>query len=310
MIITQAEDPIDQALLEHFPPTLTDISQDEFNNLMAFFDPEKLTSMSNPQNFPSMFPQVEFSSLEESNGYSPGENLDFLSVTSPQPVLNILPEVNIEMDTRTENMSLFQNLFQEQDFSILPPVPSPPLNVVRVEEQVEAPNKMTSTRNRSRARSSTKADAKLESKLREITFPKTQLKQLSSGEIERYIKNLSSNDLSPVEKQELKKQRRQVKNRESAQLSRQKKKDYITELERKVEDLKATYNQLSTNITALTAENKTLMIEVVNLTHVIKNSPFLSNILLNLTSMVVLLSLCNSIPKSKIRPTLPVLPVS
>lgn len=62
--------------------------------------------------------------------------------------------------------------------------------------------------------------------------------------------------LSPEEERNMKRQRRLVKNREAAQLFRQRQKAYIQDLEKKVGDLTATNNEFRARVELLNSENK------------------------------------------------------
>lgn len=62
--------------------------------------------------------------------------------------------------------------------------------------------------------------------------------------------------LSPEEERNMKRQRRLVKNREAAQLFRQRQKAYIQDLEKKVADLSATNNDFRARVELLNSENK------------------------------------------------------
>jgi hypothetical protein len=62
--------------------------------------------------------------------------------------------------------------------------------------------------------------------------------------------------LSPEDERNMKRQRRLVKNREAAQLFRQRQKAYIQDLEKKVADLAATNNEFRARVELLNSENK------------------------------------------------------
>lgn len=62
--------------------------------------------------------------------------------------------------------------------------------------------------------------------------------------------------LTPEEERNMKRQRRLVKNREAAQLFRQRQKAYIQDLEKKVADLSATNNDFRARVELLNSENK------------------------------------------------------
>jgi len=79
-------------------------------------------------------------------------------------------------------------------------------------------------------------------------------------------------ELTQNEKNELKRQRRLIKNRESAQASRQRKKSRVDELERKVNDLANENSVLKENISALSTENAQLKSEVGFLQAVVNKS--------------------------------------
>lgn len=85
------------------------------------------------------------------------------------------------------------------------------------------------------------------------------LLKLSSKSLETYAHSLGSNrSLSEEEERQLKRQRRLIKNRESAQLSRQRKRLYIEELEKKVTALTTENNELIKQVALLTSENASL----------------------------------------------------
>ncbi|EFC48037.1 basic leucine zipper domain-containing protein [Naegleria gruberi] len=64
--------------------------------------------------------------------------------------------------------------------------------------------------------------------------------------------------LTPEEEKELKRQRRLIKNRESAQASRERKKIYIQGLEKKVDGLAQEFNELQGHVVSLEEENEIL----------------------------------------------------
>lgn len=97
----------------------------------------------------------------------------------------------------------------------------------------------------------------------ELELPKVMTNSSSSSK---------SRSLSPEEERQLKRQKRLIKNRESAQLSRLRKKIYIEELEKKVTHL-ATQNELLTQqVNSFSVEKKKLTEEVLYLQNVVKSS--------------------------------------
>jgi hypothetical protein len=106
-----------------------------------------------------------------------------------------------------------------------------------------------------------------------------ELLNLSSKKFEEYVRRLmAKRDLTSEERKELKRQRRLIKNRESAQASRQRKKNYMETLEQQVATLNGENNRLREHITALSTENKSLKDEVIYLHDMIKKTPGLSTL--------------------------------
>jgi len=106
-----------------------------------------------------------------------------------------------------------------------------------------------------------------------------ELLKISGKGIETFAQNIvSGKHLAPDDEKLLKRQKRLIKNRESAQLSRLRKKIYIEELERKVNHLTAETEALTKQVTQLSGDKKKLHEEVLYLQSIIKQSPELSEI--------------------------------
>jgi len=107
----------------------------------------------------------------------------------------------------------------------------------------------------------------------EIILSKDELLNLTSTQHEELLARVRhKRDLTVVEKQNVKRQRRLIKNRESAQASRQRKKSYVEELEKKVADLMSENTRLSQSVNTLTSENMFLRTQVEALKPVPMNS--------------------------------------
>jgi len=84
-------------------------------------------------------------------------------------------------------------------------------------------------------------------------------------EYEQYVELLTTQrELTQREKNELKRQRRLIKNRESAQASRQRKKSFLEDLEKKVHSLKMENDSLKEKIAELKNEKEQLKKEVAS----------------------------------------------
>jgi len=109
----------------------------------------------------------------------------------------------------------------------------------------------------------------------------------SSKETEELLKvtkvisepNNTTSTRPPEAEKQLKRQKRLIKNRESAQLSRLRKKLYIEELEKKVNHLTTDNDSLSKQVNGLNSDKKRLQDEVIYLQNIIKQSPELSAVL-------------------------------
>jgi hypothetical protein len=96
-----------------------------------------------------------------------------------------------------------------------------------------------------------------------INFSREELLHLSSDDFEEHIRQVSAlRPLTASERNAIKRQRRLIKNRESAQASRQRKKHYVGDLEKKVGDLMSSNAKLKEEYSSLTAENGQLKNEV------------------------------------------------
>jgi len=111
---------------------------------------------------------------------------------------------------------------------------------------------------------------------------------MSSADLEIWVRHVTlglARELTGEEEKELKRQRRLIKNRESAQASRQRKKAHVEELEAEIAGLKREKDELRDELTSLHAENLGLKREVGHLQDVIKRSGLLSTLWDNLTSI-------------------------
>jgi len=106
-----------------------------------------------------------------------------------------------------------------------------------------------------------------------VTLSRNELLNLTSKQFEVYVKQLeSTRTLTEDEKKEFKRQRRLIKNRESAQASRQRKKSYVDELEKKLENLSGDNMNLFEKVTNLNKENDQLKQEVSYLQSILSKS--------------------------------------
>jgi len=117
---------------------------------------------------------------------------------------------------------------------------------------------------------------------------------LSSQTFEDYIRKLQSiRDITTEEKKEIKRQRRLIKNRESAQASRQRKKSYLDKLEQKVAAISSVNAQLREQLNAmqtanrtLNNENKSLKDQVARLQTALQKTSIASNLIESGTKLV------------------------
>jgi len=106
-----------------------------------------------------------------------------------------------------------------------------------------------------------------------VTLSRDQLLNMNSDEFEDFIAVVTNQrPLSFAEEKKVKDQKRKVKNRESAQNSREKKKSYISELEGQISVFKKEQQQLHNQVAELTSENKRLKSEVSQLETLIKKT--------------------------------------
>lgn len=104
-----------------------------------------------------------------------------------------------------------------------------------------------------------------------VTLTREELRNMSSKGLEEYAAQLAATrQLTKGEERALKRQRRLIKNRESAQLSRARKKMYIEELERKVNTVSVHSEHMAAQMAHLAAENKALKDEVYMLRNALK----------------------------------------
>jgi len=123
-----------------------------------------------------------------------------------------------------------------------------------------------------------------------------ELLKFSSDDLESYVKTLSAaRPLTTTENKEIKRQRRLIKNRESAQQSRKRKKDKVGDLEAQVSQLQAINVDRQAKLDEIQAEHVILKAEVSQLVSVIKDSPALSSLLMNVTSWMVMYTLAKAI---------------
>lgn len=81
-----------------------------------------------------------------------------------------------------------------------------------------------------------------------VSLPRDTLLQITSQSMEKYVETLqTTRQLSHDDQKELKRQKRLIKNRESAQLSRERKRSYIDQLEARIAELASENNQLKTD---------------------------------------------------------------
>jgi len=106
-----------------------------------------------------------------------------------------------------------------------------------------------------------------------VILSRQALLALRSNEFDQYISKVQEKrDLTSDEQRELKRQRRLIKNRESAQQSRQRRKDYIEQLEEKVAQLTSDNQALKTELFTVREQSGQLRQEVAYLQGVIKKN--------------------------------------
>jgi len=113
-----------------------------------------------------------------------------------------------------------------------------------------------------------------------LTLPRARLLTLSWNEFEKWVEQKKiefGRELTAEEDKDIRRQRRLIKNRESAQYSREKRKNHLAELEAQVKKLSQENGDLNSKVRELTEENHSLKDQVRKLNNLLgqkkKNAP-------------------------------------
>jgi len=253
---------------------------------------------------------------------------------------NFLPQLTSSSDDWLNQLQLFDlpQFFLDDDnnTNLLLPLPYSPTNddiintkdliqnIIPQEEQHPAPgpikrspSNINNSYSSSNIANSNKASSLIDkpnTTKSAVTLTRDQLLSFTSEDLDKFERDImSTHAFTPAERREMKKQRRLIKNRESAQQSRRRKKDLVDKLERVVGDLAAVNKNINAKLQELEAQNTILKAEVSQLYGVIRDSPILSKLLNNVTSMLVynamqateakkITSLISSLPQSQQNP--------
>jgi regulator of replication initiation timing len=219
--------------------------------------------------------------IKQDPAFSPEDTLFDTPSASPLPVVPdetlVFSPVPIEIDGHGEDVLFEDAVAAEAPFSG---------NVLEMDDSLNSQSPSDGSYNESRDSDSDaqpkrgrkrKAPAAANEKRSRMRFdpghviPKDQLPKMSAEELEEYAQHIQDSNLSTGEKNEIRKQLRLVKNRESAQASRLRKKNYIDDLEHRVSLLQSENSNLRQNISSLHNENTQLKSEVVYLKGVVNN---------------------------------------
>lgn len=251
------QDPSSPSLSSETPPSSPDAPLFGFNNDdMELYDISSFLKDDTINIGPSFFDTVPLLTKDE--------EFSIQSAMAPamEPASTIIEDIYIKQDPQAEEESTSTSSNAKKR--------GRKRRKTNTEEAVEVPKEEEDSQLTNVVPPITSADGKLN---------RDQLLTLSSKAFEEYAKRLTATrELTADEKKELKKQRRLIKNRESAQASRQRKKSYIEKLEQKVQSLATTNATLKQQITSLQSENNSLKEEVVYLQNVIKKTPGLSTL--------------------------------
>lgn len=242
-------------------------SQNDEDDILKYLLADSSSDLSSPDGSPMLVLDNDSTTSDA----SPWRNDDvFPTVPSG------LPDIAFEFDTSPETL-LYGSNFNSMDYNSfsmeiksapLSPPPVVPVALVASPPQPSSPTPTQSTPQPTAAQIPSIIQSKKVSRTKkrprvsepppipspevDVALSRDTLLQISSQGMERYVENLSSaRSLSMDDQKELKRQKRLIKNRESAQLSRERKRAYIDQLEDRI-------NQLVNENTGLKNENSAL----------------------------------------------------
>jgi len=177
------------------------------------------------------------------------------------PSLDSYLAINMMGDDETNSLSVIDQLNTDVEREGMQEVRQP-----EVDEQ-KKPGK------RGRGKKRQRSDPNESKDTSAVALTREQTLSFSSEDMDGFIEQITKvRPLSHAEEKEVKLQRRLIKNRESAQASRQRKKAHVDELEAQIHILKQHNSQLSTQVNQLVHENKSLREELQKLHTLVKKT--------------------------------------
>lgn len=258
------EDAFLRMLLSDTPSALGEDGSSPDNSPPSAFEDMTSGSDESPTHWsqqltPPVVPQISELSLELSSDLLFGtSSTDYTTFSLNDTPVPSAPITSVPLTSAKEVVQPIQH----QQIPLVPIVQPPihPLPIVQPPQQSQAhvqvpivePPMLRKNRASSKKRARGEDIPVVPSPNDKVALPRDTLLQISSTSMEKYVETLqTSRQLSTDDQKELKRQKRLIKNRESAQLSRERKRAYIDQLEAKISLLQGEISQLKNDNASL-----------------------------------------------------------